>query len=68
MLEDDNNNQRFNKFVATNIKAREEIAPEKGRKKPAVRSSDPSIIEARNKSETAHREWEANNSEANKEA
>ena len=44
------------------------IYPEKGRKKPAIRSSDPSIIEARNKSETAHREWEANNSEANKEA
>ena len=68
VLEDDDNNERFNKFVAANVKAREEIVPERGRKKPAIRSSDPSIIEARNKSETAHREWEANNSEANKEA
>ena len=40
-VEDDNNNKRFNKFVATNIKASEEVVPEQGRKKPAVRSSDP---------------------------
>ena len=34
----------------------------------AIRSNNPAVIEARNKSETAHREWEANKSEANKEA
>ena len=68
VLEEDNNNERFNKFVAANIKAREEIVPEKGRKKTAIRSNNPAVIEARNKSETVHREWEANKSEANKEA
>ena len=45
VLEEDNN-ESFNTFVASNIKAREEIVPEKGRKKTAIRSSNPAVIEA----------------------
>ena len=68
VLEEDTNDDRFNKFVDATKKAKIDCVPEKGRKKPAIRSSNPSVIEARKKAEKAHLEWEANSSENNKEA
>ena len=68
VLEEDDNGQRFNKFVAANKEAMVEIVPQRNRKKPAIRSSDPNVVEARHKAERAHLDWEADRSEDNKEA
>ena len=68
VLEEDTNNERFNKFVDATKKAKVDCVPEKSRKKPAIRSSNPRVVQARQKAESAHLEWENNSTEDNKEA
>ena len=68
VLEEDTNNERFNKFVDATKKAKVDCVPEKSRKKPAIRSSNPRFVQARQKAESAHLEWENNSTEDNKEA
>ena len=42
--------------------------PERSKKKPAMRSTNPCVVEARQKAEIAHLEWEADRTENNKDA
>ena len=65
VLEVDSNDERFCKFVDANKSTMEESVPKKSRKKPVLRSSDPTVVEARKEAEKAHMEWEANRNEQN---
>ena len=46
----------------------EEVVPKKSRKKPVLRSTDPSVVDARQEAEEAHKKWEATRDEDSKDA
>ena len=68
VLESDDNNTRFNKFKEANEKTMEECVPKREKKKTALRSADPQIVEARGEAEKAKQKWQAEQNEASKDA
>ena len=68
ILEDDDNNTRFDKFVEANKESMVELIPKRPKKKSALRSSDPRVVEARGKAEEAKMTWEALQSDDNRNA
>ena len=68
ILEEDDNNTRFDKFVEANKESMVECIPKRPKKKSALRSSDPRVVEARGKAEEAKMTWEALQSDDNRNA
>ena len=66
VLETDDNSTRYEKFVVANKEAMRECLPVRKGKKSALRSSDPRVVRARKEAERAHLEWEADQSDTNK--
>jgi len=60
------NNTRFDKFVEASKETMEENVPKREKKKTALRSSDPRVVEARGKADKAKTSWEAEQSDDSK--
>lgn len=66
VLETDDNGARYSNFVEANTQAMEECVPLKPKRKSVHTSTNPQVVEAREKADEAHAKWDSDSSDENR--
>ena len=66
VLAEDDNGTSYEKFIEANKKAMEDIVPQREKRKTAYTSTNPCVVEAREKADEAHQKWESDSTDDNR--
>jgi hypothetical protein len=66
VLETDDNGARYSKFIEANTQAMEECVSLKPKRKSVHTSTNPQVVEAREKTDEAHARWDMDSSDENR--
>ena len=65
-LAEDDNGTSYEKFIEANKKAMEDVVPQREKRKTAYTSTNPCVVEAREKADEAHQKWESDSTDDNR--